>query len=304
MSRKNAGPAEHNSRTNFKVESLNIHTEKSKDNWYWNCFTGTKEHLSFKKVETDYYMQNYTASLNARNESYKKQRHIKRCKTMEQYMRGNATKPEEHIIQIGDIDNTITKEQLHEVLVDYYKWHREIFPNVKFLDMAIHVDEDGAPHIHMRKVWECTGRYGKEICEAKALREMGVKRPDLTKEAGRYNNAKITYTNMVRDKLLAICIDHGIDIETEVKDGKAKHLQPNEFKLRKMKEEIEQATKTINEQQLQIEELEDKLKQNNSEFADIKILLDRFFAVYKKKNGIDLSREYNSFVESEKKNKE
>jgi hypothetical protein len=261
MSRKDAGPGNHNSRTNFKGESLNIDAEKSKNNYYWNCITGTKEHLSFKKVEEDYYKENYTSMLDARNENYKKNRHPENCRTMEEYMQADKTKPEEHIIQVGDMNNTITKKQLHEVLVDYYKWHTKTFPNVKFLDIAIHVDEKCAPHIHMRRVWECTGKYGKEICESKALKEMGIKRPDPNKKEGKDNNAKMTYTAMVRNKLLDICIAHGIDIETEVKDGGAIHLQPTEFKLRKMKEEIEEIYSDMTEQQLKIKEFEQQNKE-------------------------------------------
>ena len=281
MSRKDAGPGNHNSRTNFKGESLNIDAEKSKNNYYWNCITGTKEHLSFKKVEEDYYKENYTSMLDARNENYKKNRHPENCRTMEEYMQADKTKPEEHIIQVGDMNNTITKKQLHEVLVDYYKWHTKTFPNVKFLDIAIHVDEKCAPHIHMRRVWECTGKYGKEICESKALKEMGIKRPDPNKKEGKDNNAKMTYTAMVRNKLLDICIAHGIDIETEVKDGGAIHLQPTEFKLKKMKEEIEENYRLMTKQQLQIKELEQQnkeleqdLQHSKSEFEHLKDRLD------------------------------
>ena len=385
MSRKDAGPGNHNSRTNFKGESLNIDAEKSKNNYYWNCITGTKEHLSFKKVEEDYYKENYTSMLDARNENYKKNRHPENCRTMEEYMQADKTKPEEHIIQVGDMNNTITKKQLHEVLVDYYTWHTKTFPNVKFLDIAIHVDEKCAPHIHMRRVWECTGKYGKEICESKALKEMGIKRPYPNKKEGKDNNAKMTYTAMVRNKLLDICIAHGIDIETEVKDGGAIHLQPTEFKLKKMKEEIEKNYRLMTKQQLKNKELEQQIKHSgfeledltdrlnvvredttkakseyqtiynqlqaamnavkeaertnrtltdeneelteildtqrellnqakkvvkavenftygyDSEFTNAKTLLDRFFVDYKKKNGIDLSQQFNSYVEHDKK---
>ena len=283
MSRKDAGPGNHNSRTNFKGESLNIDAEKSKNNYYWNCITGTKEHLSFKKVEEDYYKENYTSMLDARNENYKKNRHPENCRTMEEYMQADKTKPEKHIIQVGDMNNTITKKQLHEVLVDYYKWHTKTFPNVKFLDIAIHVDEKCAPHIHMRRVWECTGKYGKEICESKALKEMGIKRPDPNKKEGKDNNAKMTYTAMVRNKLLDICIAHGIDIETEVKDGGAIHLQPTEFKLKKMKEEIEEIYRDMTEQQLKNKELELKNKELEQQIkhsdSELEHLTDRLNVV-------------------------
>ena len=68
MSRKYAGPANHNSRSDFKVMSSNIDFTKTKDNWYWNIFTGDADQkVNFKDVEKEYYTQNYTSWLNAQN---------------------------------------------------------------------------------------------------------------------------------------------------------------------------------------------------------------------------------------------
>ena len=361
MDRKNAGPANHNSRTNFKGESLNIHPEKSQNNYYWNCLTGTKEHLSFRKVEEDYYKENYTSMLDARNENYKKNRHPENCRTMEQYMRAEKTKPEEHIIQVGDMNNTITKKQLHEVLVDYYKWHTKTFPNVKFLDIAIHVDEEGAPHIHMRRVWECKGKYGKEICESKSLKEMGIKRPDPNKKEGKNNNAKMTYTKMVRDKLIDICklkkmkeeIEENYRLMTEQKlqikefeqmlEHSSSELEHLNDRLNVVREdttkakseyqilhdqlqttmnavkEAERTKRTITEENKELTEVLDTQRQllnqareavravenfvygYDKEFTTSTTLIERFCSDYKKKNGIDLLPQYNSFVEHEKK---
>lgn len=389
MSRKYAGPANHNSRSDFKVMSSNIDFTKSKDNWYWNVFTGdADQNISFKKVEEEYYAQNYTAWLDAQNARNIKQRHRNRCKTMDQVMNGRFTKPHEQILQFGDKDDYPTREELLDILKDYFKWYTENFPQAVILDMALHMDEEGAPHIHIRRVFEVTGEDGKQLLQGQALREMGLKRPNPNLPNGQFNNELMTFTAMNRDKAQEIAIAHGLDIEVADitdKKPKTKHLQPAEYKLKKINEEIERKTEMNKqlqsqnkqlqsqnkkyEQDLQhskseLEHLNDRLSVVNeditkakSEFQILKnqldvtreavkevertkgtvtkeldtqrellnqgkeavraienfvygydsdskkaiTLIERFCSNYKKKNGIDLLSQYNSFVEGEKK---
>lgn len=384
MSRKYAGPANHNSRSDFKVMSSNIDFTKSNLNWYWNCLTGDAEqNQNFKKVEEDYYTQNYTASLNAQNERHIKQRHPKRCKTMEQIINGKNTKPHEQILQLGGKDNHATREQLLDVLKDYVKWHTENFPQAVILDMALHMDE-ATPHVHIRRVFEVETEDGKKVLQGQALREMGLKLPDPNSPNGRFNNELMTFTGMNRDKLTEIAIAHGLTIEITDEKCKTKHLQPEEFKLKKIKEEIEENTKMnkkleqdIKHSKLELEHLNDRLNVLSKEkeefenktskakeelqitsdqlqktmnavkeaekskkeaekskeaitkevdtqrellnqaketiraaenwlygydddFTKARTLLERFCSDYKKKNGIDLLSQYNSFVDADK----
>ena len=388
MSRKYAGPANHNSRSDFKVMSSNIDFTKTKDNWYWNCLTGDAEqNQNFKKVEEEYYTKNYTASLNAQNERHIKQRHPKRCKTMDQIINGKNTKPHEQILQLGGKDDHATREQLLEVLNDYVKWHTEKFPQAVILDMALHMDET-TPHVHIRRVFEVETEDGKKILQGQALREMGLERPDTDSPNGQFNNELMTFTGMNRDKLNEIAIAHGLDIEITEEKCKTKHLQPEEYKLKKINKEIEEKTemnkklqsqnKKLEQQnekyeqdlqhsKLELEHLNDRLSvvNENFELADseyqtlkkqldatreavkevertkktitkevatqrelldkakeavravenfiygydsdstkARTLVERFCSDYKKKNGIDLLSQYNSFVEADKKHME
>lgn len=266
MSRKYAGPANHNSRSDFKVMSSNIDFTKTKNNWYWNCFTGdTDQKQNFKKVEEEYYTKNYTASLNAQNERHIKQRHPKRCKTMEQIINGKNTKPHEQILQFGNEDDHATREQLLDILKDYVKWYNERFPQAVILDMALHMDET-TPHIHIRRVFEVETEDGKKVLQGQALREMGLERPNPKLPNGQYNNELMTFTAMNRDKLTEIAIAHGLTIEVTDEKCKTKHVQPVEYKLKEINEEIEEKTEMnkkleqdIKHSNLELEQLNDRL---------------------------------------------
>ena len=285
MSRKYAGPANHNSRSDFKVMSSNIDFTKSNLNWYWNWLTGDAEQKqNFKKVEEEYYTKNYTASLNAQNERHIKQRHPKRCKTMDQIINGKNTKPHEQILQLGCKDDHATREQLLEVLNDYVKWHTENFPQAVILDMALHMDE-ATPHVHIRRVFEVETEDGKKLLQGQALREMGLERPDPNLPNGQYNNELMTFTGMNRDKLQEIAIAHGLDIEITDEKCKTKHLQPEEYKLRKINEDMEKINKEIEEKtkmNKQLQSQNEKFKQDlQHSKSELEHLNDRLSVVNK-----------------------
>lgn len=287
MSRVHAGPANHNSRSDFKVMSSNIDFTKVKDNWYWNCLTGDAEqNQNFRKVEEEYYTKNYSDSLNAQNERHKKQRHPNRCKTMDQIINGKNTKPHEQILQLGSKDNHATREQLLDVLKDYVKWHTENFPQAVILDMALHMDE-ATPHVHIRRVFEVETEDGKKILQSQALREMGLERPNTNLPNGQFNNEIMTFTSMNRDKLTEIAIAHGLDIEITDEKCKTKHLQPEEYKLKKINEEMEKIneemernTETMNEQKLQIEKYKKELQDLKHSASELEHLKDRLNALH------------------------
>ena len=285
MSRKLAGPANHNSRSDFKVMSSNIDFTKTKNNWYWNCFThDAEQNQNFKKVEEEYYTKNYTASLNAQNERHIKQRHPKRCKTMDQIINGKNTKPHEQILQLGGKDNHATREQLLDVLKDYVKWHTEKFPQAVILDMALHMDET-TPHVHIRRVFEVETEDGKKLLQGQALKEMGLERPDTNLPNGQFNNELMTFTGMNRGKLQEIAIAHGLTIEVTDEKCKTKHVQPAEYKLKEINEEIERNTEMNKQLQSQNEKLEQQNKKLEQDLqhskSELEHLNDRLNALRK-----------------------
>lgn len=260
LSREDAGKnGKHNSRNGKGLNRPHVDKEKSKYNLYWNCLEKKwRNNDNFEKMEKEYYNERFGSALKKQNERHKKNGHSERCKTMSEFRKGRTTKPEEELIQIGDKGNTVSAEVLLEVFKDYIDWHNKEFPEVKFLNVSLHVDEECAPHIHTRRLWEIEKNDGTvEICEKEVLRRHNIELFDPNEKESQYNNRKMTYTKMTRDKLLEICLQHGLDVETEVKDGKAKHLQPDAYKVkRKLEEEIEEATDKLNDKEMQLNAVE------------------------------------------------
>ena len=72
-----------------------------------------------------------------------------------------------------------------------------ISPAVKpmqILNMAIHHDEQGGLHAHIRRVWNTTDKDGNlTLGQNKALEAAGVELPEPDKKVSRYNNRKMTF---------------------------------------------------------------------------------------------------------------
>ena len=268
-SRKDSGSAKHNSRDGDESNRSHIDKEKSQYNYYWTCLKGKCKNESFEEMEKEYYEKRFGSTLKKQNERYIENRQYGRCKTMDQFRKGRNTKPEEEIFQIGGKDNAVDRKMLFEVFKDYFKWHKKEFPEVKFLNIALHVDEEGAPHIHVRRLWEIENNDGTvKISQEEVLRRHNIELPNSNKKEGQYNNRKMTYTKMIREKLLEICLSHGIDIATDVKDSKAKHLHPDEYKA-KMK--VEEELKSV---QTKLEGVMNRLNDKEMQLNAVEITLD------------------------------
>ena len=230
--------AKHNDK-NFDTEKTDHITKwKSSANRYWCIHDG----MTFEDAESAYYEEHFRKSLDDRNERYTAQRHPERVKTMDEYRTAEKTCPEETILQIGRKDETVEPETLWKVCVEYINWEQKRFPNVKLLDVALHVDEEGAPHIHERKVWIAKDNNGDEVVsQSKALEQMGIERPAPSKPKSKYNNPKMTFTRECREKLFEIAREHGLDLETEPKEHSKTGLSLIEYKHRQEQEKLEQA---------------------------------------------------------------
>lgn len=275
ISRKDASPARHNSRTGFKEQPEHIDLAKSKFNWYWNCLTGVVPEIDYAEMEEEYYEKRFRLALDNQNERYKAARQHNNCKTMKQFMNSPRYKPEEQIIAVGSMNNTITKEQLLEIYQDYYEWHTKEYPEVKFLNATLHVDEKGAPHFHVRRVWEVTNGDEVGICQADVLAKYGFERPNLNKPQGRKNNPKIAYTKKVREKLLEICLQHGIDVEVEVKDADAEHLHPDKYKAKmKAEEELKEVQVKLEETMNELNDTKKQIDTEKMKLNDVKMQIN------------------------------
>ena len=202
----------HNDR-NFNINHAeHINPERVKLNRYWN-WTGNPE-TTFEAAEIAFYEKHIQKHLDAQNARYRAQRHAERAKTMDEYRKSPQTCPEEVILMIGKAGDTIPADMMARIIQEQINWEQKQFPGLKVLDVALHMDEQGAPHIHERRAWVYTDKDGNTaISQNKSLEQMGVELPNPDRPRGRFNNRKQTFSRMCREHLLQICREHGLEIE-------------------------------------------------------------------------------------------
>lgn len=209
----------HNDRSFNISHAEHIDPERVKLNRYWNW---TGKEITFEDAERAFYEKYIRQHLDAQNARYRAQRHAERAKTMDEYRKSPQTCPEEVILQIGKMGDTIPADMMARIIQEQINWEQQQFPGVKVLDVALHMDEQGAPHIHERRAWVYTDRDGNlAISQNKSLEQMGVELPNPDKPRGRFNNRKQTFSRMCREHLLQICREHGLQI-AEIPQEKSK----------------------------------------------------------------------------------
>lgn len=202
----------HNDRQFDLSHAEHIDPERVKLNRYWN-WTGNPK-MSFEDAEAAFYEKHVKQHLDAQNARYKAQRHAERAKTMDEYRRSPQTCPEEVILQIGKLGDTIPADMMARIIQEQINWEQKTFPGVRVLNVALHMDEQGAPHIHERRAWVYTDKDGNTaISQNKSLEQMGVELPNPDKPRSRFNNRKQTFSKRCREHLLQICREHGLEIE-------------------------------------------------------------------------------------------
>ena len=201
----------HNDR-NFNIKNAeHINPERVKLNRYWNW---TGKEITFEDAERAFYEKHIRQHLDAQNARYRAQRHAERVKSMDEYRRSPQTCPEEVILQIGKLGDTIPADMMARIIQEQINWEQQQFPGVKVLDVALHMDEQGAPHIHERRAWIYTDKDGNlAISQNRSLEQMGVELPNPDKPRSRFNNRKQVFSRMCREHLLQICREHGLEIE-------------------------------------------------------------------------------------------
>lgn len=201
----------HNDR-NFNIKNAeHIDPERVKNNRYWNW---TGKEITFEDAEVAFYEKHISAHLEAQNARYRAQRHAERAKTMDEYRKSPQTCPEEVILQIGKLGDTIPADMMARIIQEQINWEQKQFPGVRVLDVALHMDEQGAPHIHERRAWVYTDKDDNlAISQNKALEQMGIELPNPDRPRGRFNNRKQVFSRMCREHLLQICREHGLEIE-------------------------------------------------------------------------------------------
>lgn len=115
--------------------------------------------------------------------------------------------------------------------------------NLHLLDLSLHLDEDGAPHIHSRMTFSALDKFGFRVAnQAQAFEAMGIQRPDATAKEGKYNCPLITFSELIRQEFYDLCEKQGIVIDREVKNPSQKHLSVLEYKCKRMEEVVDVLT--------------------------------------------------------------
>lgn len=201
----------HNDRSFNISHAEHIDPERVKLNRYWNW---TGKEITFEDAERAFYEKHIRQHLDAQNARYRAQRHAERVKSMDEYRRSPQTCPEEVIWMIGKVGDTIPADMMARIIQEQINWEQKQFPGLKVLNVALHMDEQGAPHIHERRAWVYTDKNGNfAISQNKSLEQMGVELPNPDRPRGRFNNRKQTFSRMCREHLLQICREHGLEIE-------------------------------------------------------------------------------------------
>lgn len=234
----------HNDR-NFDLDKApHINQDRIYENEY---YTYNNEHkMTFRELELEFYHNHFEQALERQNKKHKKAGHLNRIRSIEQYYRSKKTMPEDKILQIGDINEHATKEELWKCALEYKDRFEEIYgEHCVILDMALHMDE-ATPHVHVRRVWIAEDEQGHEtVNQSKALDQLGILPPNPHKEVGRYNNAKMTFTQTDIELFKTVCYEHGLDIEMERSLENRGHMNTKQFKSMKKAEEYDKTDEII-----------------------------------------------------------
>ena len=247
---------------NFDISNAeHIDPERMPGNIYWNWMNDPE--ATFEDAEKAFYEKHMQAYLNAQNARYEAQRHPERVRTMDEYRSNPRTCPEETILMIGHKGDSIPPKTLWAICNDLKNWEENSIPGLKILDMALHVDEQGAPHVHMRKSYVYSDKNGVEsISQNKTLEGAGIPLPHPDKPTGRHNNRKQTFSAMERQAMYEICRGYGLSsfIETKPRERSKSGQTMIEYQARQAEERAKAAemrARSAEQKALQMEQERD-----------------------------------------------
>lgn len=199
----------HNDRQFDTSRAEHIDPERMPGNVYWNW---TGKNISFEDAEKEFYELHCREHLDAVNRRHREQRHPERVRDMDAYRTARQTCPEETLLMIGNKNEYLPPRTLRAICEKLKDWEENTVSGLKVLDIALHVDEEGAPHIHMRKAWIYRDENNVEsIAQSKTLQAAGIPLPHPDKPAGRHNNRKQVFSAMERQALYEICQEYGLE---------------------------------------------------------------------------------------------
>ena len=268
----------HNDRRFNLANSEHIDQERARHNVYWDHYQGfhfpadqeQEDNItySFEEVERAFYFERYAAFCEGQHERNRLSGHSSRDRTPADLLKDKKTCPEESLIQIGTMEQSVPPDVLSEVATDFFEeFNRRFGEHIHILDWSLHLDES-TPHIHERHVFDCENRYG-EIApqQEKALEVLGFDLPDPSQKAGKLNNRKMTFDAACRAMLFDICEKHGLHLDHEPEYGGRKYLEKQDYILMKQKEKIADQDQQIEAREAELHAITVRIGDASS-FAD------------------------------------
>lgn len=286
----------HNDRKFNLDNSEHIDNERALKNIYWDRFQGYRvgsgeqleplpdgqEVKSFEEIEKIFYQYFYTPYLEAQNERHKKARHYDRIRTIDDVLTNPKTCPEETILQIGKLEETVSPEVLFSIATEYFEeFEKRYGSHVHILDWALHVDE-GTPHIHERHVFDAEDEFGLlHPRQEKALEELGFQLPEPDKKRSKVNNRKAVFDKECRELLFAITDKHKLELDKDPVYGGRKYLEKQDYIIQKQNEiiangedRLSDVLSKIGDAQMSLDEKTEKLEEVNLKLSDVDSLID------------------------------
>lgn len=259
----------HNDRNFDVANSEHIDAERTKLNVYWDCYQGyclngdtSERKMTFTEIEKAYYFEHYGDHVDAQNERNEKAGHAERNRTTDDVLKNNKTCPEESILQLGNIDCSVTPDILAKVVAEFFEeFEKRYGSHVHILDWALHLDE-ATPHVHVRQVYDALNKYG-ELCpqQEKALEELGFELPDPTKKRSRFNNRKMCFDAECRKLFLDIGQKNGVELEYEPEYGGASYLEKQDYIIENQQKRIAKMQAALDDITLKVLDMENMVEQ-------------------------------------------
>jgi len=280
----------HNDRQFDPTHSEHIDQEKMLQNIYWDCYNGhrtqaesmKREYPSFEEVELRFYEEQYTDFVIGQNARNEKNRHTERNRSINQIYQDKKTCPEESILQLGNIDGSVSPDVLLGITSEFLKRFEDAYgEHIHIIDWALHVDEK-TPHIHERHVFDAPNNYG-EIApqQDKALELLGFELPEPGKAKSRSNNRKRVFDAQVRNMFLDICEEYEIAVEREASYGGRVYMEKQDFiianqkqRLINTKEEIKDTEETLSELSIELAEKNAALELADKELKAVDVVFE------------------------------
>ena len=259
----------HNDRDFDVANSEHIDAERTKLNVYWDCYQGyclngdtSERKMTFTGIEKAYYFEHYGDHVDAQNERNEKAGHAERNRTTDDVLKNNKTCPEESILQLGNIDCSVTPDVLAKVVAEFFEeFEKRYGSHVHILDWALHLDE-ATPHVHVRQVYDALNKYG-ELCpqQEKALEELGFELPAPTKKRSRFNNRKMCFDAECRKLFLDIGQKNGVELEYEPEYGGASYLEKQDYIIENQQKRIAEMQAALDDITLKVLDMENMVEQ-------------------------------------------